>query len=66
VGFEHVRRGYVVTGVLGYSKVGAGALVFSKSGPDSLPFRPETGRIGEVPSDGQGLAVEDRISLGLA
>lgn len=36
VGYGHARRGYVLTGVLGYSKVGAGALVFSKSAPDLL------------------------------
>lgn len=36
VGYGHHRRAYVLTGVLGYSKVGAGALVFSKSAPDLL------------------------------
>jgi transposase len=36
VGYGHTRRAYVLTGVLGYSKVGAGALVFSKSAPDLL------------------------------
>lgn len=36
VGFEQRRRAYVLTGVLGYSRVGAGALVFSRSAPDLL------------------------------
>ena len=36
VGFGQHRRGYVVTCVLGYSKVGAGTLIFSKEAPDIL------------------------------
>jgi transposase len=36
VGFGHHRRGYVVTGALGYSRVGCGTLVFSKAAPDLL------------------------------
>lgn len=34
VGFGQSRRAYVVVGALGYSRVGAGALVFSKEAPD--------------------------------
>ncbi len=34
VGFGETRRGYVVTLTLGYSRVGAGALIFSKEAPD--------------------------------
>ena len=36
VGFGQQRRGFVVTAGLGYSRVGAGALVFSKQAPDLL------------------------------
>lgn len=36
VGFGEERRGFVVTAGLGYSRVGAGALVFSKQAPDLL------------------------------
>lgn len=36
VGFGQTRRGYVVTCTLGYSKVGAGTLIFSKEAPDIL------------------------------
>ena len=36
VGFGQTRRGYVMVGALGYSRVGAGALIFSKEGPDLL------------------------------
>jgi transposase len=36
VGYGQTRRGYVVVGCLGYSRVGAGALVFSKEAPDLL------------------------------
>ena len=36
VGFGHRRRAYVVTGALGYSRMGAGTLVFSKAAPDLL------------------------------
>jgi len=36
VGYSQTRRGYVVVGVLGYSRFGAGALVFSKEAPDVL------------------------------
>jgi transposase len=36
VGEGQTRRGYVVVGCLGYSRAGAGALVFSKEAPDLL------------------------------
>jgi transposase len=36
VGWGQTRRGYVVVGALGYSRVGAGALVFSKDADDVL------------------------------
>jgi len=36
VGFGQTRVGYVVLGCLGYSRAGAGALVFSKQAPDIL------------------------------
>ena len=36
VGYGQTRRGNVVVGVLGYSRFGAGALVFSKEAPDVL------------------------------
>jgi transposase len=36
VGYGQTRRGYVVVGVLGFSRFGAGALVFSKEAPDVL------------------------------
>jgi transposase len=36
VGSGQTRRGYVVVGCLPYSRVGAGALVFSKEAPDLL------------------------------
>jgi transposase len=36
VGYGQARRGYVVVGCLGYSRAGAGALVFSKEAPDLL------------------------------
>jgi transposase len=36
VGAGQTRRGYVVICALGYSRVGAGVLVFSKEGPDLL------------------------------
>jgi transposase len=36
VGYGRSRRGHVVVGALGYSRVGAGALVFSKEAPDVL------------------------------
>lgn len=36
VGHGQERRGWVVVACLGYSRVGAGALVFSKSAPDLL------------------------------
>lgn len=36
VGFGQTRRAYVVVGALGYSRVGSGALVFSKETPDLL------------------------------
>jgi transposase len=36
VGYGQTRKGYVVVGVLGFSRVGAGALVFSKEATDVL------------------------------
>ena len=36
VGHGQTRRGWVVVGCLGYSRAGAGALVFSKQAPDVL------------------------------
>jgi len=36
VGFGQLRKGYVVTCALGYSKVSAGTLIFSKEAPDIL------------------------------
>lgn len=36
IGFGQTRRGYVMVGALGYSRIGAGALVFSKEAPDLL------------------------------
>jgi transposase len=36
VGYGQTRKGYVVVGVLGFSRFGAGALVFSKEAPDVL------------------------------
>jgi transposase len=36
VGYSQTRKGYVVVGALGYSRFGAGALVFSKEAPDVL------------------------------
>jgi transposase len=36
VGFGQTRVGYVVTACLGYSRAGAGALVFAKEAPDIL------------------------------
>ena len=36
VGFGQTRKGYVVVACLGYSRAGAGALIFSKQTPDLL------------------------------
>ncbi len=36
VGYGQTRRGWVVVACLGYSRVGAGALIFSKEAPDVL------------------------------
>jgi transposase len=36
VGYGQTRAGYVVVGALGYSRFGAGALIFSKEAPDIL------------------------------
>jgi transposase len=36
VGYGQTRKGYVVVGALGFSRFGAGALVFSKEAPDVL------------------------------
>jgi len=50
VGHGHRRRGYVLLGALGYSRVGCGALVFSRSAPDLLWALDRClARIGAVP-----------------
>jgi transposase len=50
VGCGQTRKGYVVVGALGYSRVGAGALVFSKEAPDVLwGMWRCLGRIGGLP-----------------
>jgi len=50
VGYSQTRKGYVVVGVLGYSRFGAGALVFSKEAPDVLwGMRRCVWRIGALP-----------------
>jgi transposase len=50
VGYSQTRKGYVVVGVLGYSRFGAGALVFSKEAPDVLwGMRRCVWRTGAVP-----------------
>ena len=36
VGYSQTRKGYVVVAAMGYSRFGAGALVFSKEAPDVL------------------------------
>ena len=57
VGYSQTRKGYVVVGVLGYSRFGAGALVFSKEAPDVLwGMRRCVWRIGALP----GRLVVDR------
>jgi len=57
VGYSQTRKGYVVVGVLGYSRFGAGALVFSKEAPDVLwGMRRCVWRIGTLP----GRLVVDR------
>jgi transposase len=57
VGYGQTRKGYVVVGVLGYSRFGAGALVFSKEAPDVLwGMRRCVWRIGALP----GRLVVDR------
>jgi transposase len=51
VGYSQTRKGYVVVAVLGYSRFGAGALVFSKQAPDVLwGMRRCVWRIGALPS----------------
>ena len=50
VGYSQTRKGYVVVGVLGYSRFGAGALVFSKEAPDVLwGMRRCVSRAGALP-----------------
>jgi transposase len=50
VGYGQTRKGYVVVGALGYSRFGAGALVFSKEAPDVLwGMWRCVGRIGVLP-----------------
>ena len=57
VGYGQTRKGYVVVGVLGFSRVGAGALVFSKEAPDVLwGMRRCVWRFGALP----GRLVVDR------
>jgi transposase len=57
VGYSQTRKGYVVVGVRGYSRFGAGALVFSKEAPDVLwGMRRCVWRIGTLP----GRLVVDR------
>ena len=57
VGYSQTRKGYVVVGVLGYSRFCAGALVFSKEAPDVLwGMRRCVWRIGGLP----GRLVVDR------
>jgi transposase len=57
VGYGQTRKGYVVVGALGYSRFGAGALVFSKEAPDVLwGMRRCVWRIGGLP----GRLVVDR------
>ena len=57
VGYGQTRRGYVVVGALGFSRFGAGALVFSKEAPDVLwGMRRCLERIGGLP----GRLVVDR------
>ncbi len=57
VGYGQTRKGYVVVGALGYSRFGAGALVFSKEAPDVLwGMRRCVWRTGSLP----GRLVVDR------
>jgi transposase len=57
VGYGQTRRGYVVVGVLGFSRLGAGALVFSKEAPEVLwGMRRCVWRFGALP----GWLVVDR------
>lgn len=57
VGYGQTRGGYVVVGALGFSRYGAGALVFSKEAPDVLwGMWRCTRRIGALP----GRLVVDR------
>ena len=57
VGYGQTRRGYVVVGALGFSRFGAGSLVFSKEAPDVLwGMRRCVWRMGGLP----GRLVVDR------
>src|SRR5688572_25411886 len=50
VGYGQSRKGYVVVGALGFSRFGAGALVFSKEAPDVLwGMWRCLGRVGALP-----------------
>ena len=50
VGYGQTRKGYVVVGALGFSRFGAGALVFSKEASDVLwGMWRCLGRVGAVP-----------------
>jgi len=51
VGYDQERRGWVVVACLGYSRAGAGALIFSKSAPDILTGIVRClGRLGGLPA----------------
>ena len=50
VGYSQTRKGYVVVAAMGYSRFGAGALVFSKEAPDVLwGMRRCVWRVGVLP-----------------
>jgi transposase len=50
VGYGQTRKGYVVVGALGFSRFGAGALMFSKEAPDVLwGMWRCLGRVGALP-----------------
>jgi transposase len=60
VGYGQLRESYVVVGALGYSRFGAGALIFSKQAPDilwglrsrSVSAWPATGCASQPPPSG--------------
>jgi hypothetical protein len=50
VGYRQTRKGCVVVGALGFSRFGAGALIFSKEAPDVLWGMWQcVGRVGALP-----------------